>query len=407
VSHSPDQSVAVVEQKPGDRDSETQTSRSLRLRIRQQELLAELGVLALQGTSFVGMLQHTARMTAEGLEAEYCKVLEYIPTENRLLVRAGVGWSEGVVGSASVGADLASPAGYALRTGKPVISNHLENEQRFRTPELLVEHGIRRAMNVILQGDGSPFGVLEVDSKSEGEFGERDIAFLQGAANILGMAIEQQQYQRKLQAALDRHQILLKEVNHRVKNSLQVVSGMLRLQANAVGDPDLSERLNEASSRVNAVGRAYERLAYNADYENIELVEYLREVIGDLETTVAPCKIHFEAPEEIQFAADRAILVGLIMNELVSNAGKYAYPNCPGGLIEVRLVRTEKKAILISVRDEGIGLPAQFDPSTSKRLGTRLVNALSIQLGAELTRPLSSIGTNFTLLVPLSPAVAN
>jgi two-component sensor histidine kinase len=76
-------------------------------------------------------------------------------------------------------------------------------------------------------------------------------------------------------------------------------------------------------------------------------------------------------------------------------------------LIEVRLVRTEKKAILISVRDEGIGLPAQFDPSTSKRLGTRLVNALSIQLGAELTRPLSSIGTNFTLLVPLSPAVAN
>jgi len=115
-----------------------------------------------------------------------------------LLVRAGVGWGEGVVGSATVGADLDSPAGYALHTGKPVISNHLENEERFRTPELLVEHGIRRAMNVILQGDGLPFGVLEVDSRSEGEFGEHDIAFLQGAANILGMAIEQQQYQRKL-----------------------------------------------------------------------------------------------------------------------------------------------------------------------------------------------------------------
>ena len=401
------QEKPLVEQPPDHGQPADHTERSLRLRIRQQELLAELGVLALQGTKFIDLLNHTARLTAEGLGAEYCKVLEYIPAENRLLVRAGIGWDEGVVGSASVGADLASPAGYALRTGKPVISNHLENEQRFRTPELLVEHGIRRAMNVILQGDGSPFGVLEVDSRTDGEFGEHDVAFLQGAANILGMAIEQQQYQRKLQAALDRHQVLLKEVNHRVKNSLQVISGMLHLQANAVGDPDLSERLNEASTRISAVGRAYERLAYNADYENIDLVAYLREVIEDLETAVAPCKIHLDAPEEIQFAADRAILVALIINELALNSGKYAYPDCLEGSIWVRLVQTEKQAVLISVRDEGVGLPADFNPTTSKRLGTRLVNALAKQLGAELTRPLSPTGTNFTLLVPLQPAAAN
>ena len=406
MSQPSDDKEPVVEPSTSDNQPDDLTGRALRQRIRQQELLAELGVLALQRTGFISMLNHTARVTAEGLGAEYCKVLEYIPADNRLLVRAGVGWEEGVVGSASVGADLASPAGYALRTGKPVISNHLANEQRFRTPELLVHHGIRRAMNVILQGDGSPFGVLEVDSTSEGEFGAHDIAFLQGAANILGMAIEQQQYQRKLQVALDRHQVLLKEVNHRVKNSLQVVTAMLQLQANSVGDPALSERLNEASSRVNAVGRAYERLAYNADYENIELVEYLREIIGDLEPTVAPCKIQFEAPEEIQIPADRAILVGLIINELVSNAGKYAYPDRAGGLIWVRLFQSDKNSILVSVGDEGAGLPPGFDPMTSKRLGTRLVNALSKQLGAELTRPVSPIGTNFTLLVPLKPAAA-
>jgi two-component sensor histidine kinase len=406
MTSSPKQEQPVVEQRPGDNQSDDLTGRALRLRIRQQELLAELGVLALQGANFLGMLNHTARMTAEGLGAEYCKVMEYLPSENRLLVRAGVGWDEGVVGSATVGADLASPAGYALRTGKPVISNHLENEERFRTPELLVEHGIRRAMNVILQGDGSPFGVLEVDSRSEGEFGEHDVAFLQGAANILGMAIEQQHYQRKLQAALDRHQVLLKEVNHRVKNSLQVVSGMLQLQANAVGDPDLSERLNEASTRILAVGRAYDRLAYNADYENIDLIAYMREVIEDLEPVVAPCKIHLEAPEEIQFAADRAILVALIINELISNAGKYAYPDCADGSIWVRLVRTDKNSVLVSVRDEGVGLPADFNPTTSKRLGMRLINALSKQLDAELTRPVATIGTNFTLLVPLQPPMA-
>jgi two-component sensor histidine kinase len=291
-----------------------------------------------------------------------------------------------------------------LRTGKPVISNHLENEQRFRTPELLVEHRIRRAMNVILQGDGAPFGVLEVDSTSEGEFSEHDIAFLQGAANILGMAIEQQQYQLKLQAALDRHQVLLKEVNHRVKNSLQVVSSMLQLQANAAGDPVLTERLTEASNRVNAVGRAYDHLAYHADYENIDLVAYLRDVIYDMKTAVAPFSIHFEASEEIQFAADRAILVGLVINELVSNAGKYAYPNRSDGSIWVRVSLADKGVVFVSVRDDGVGLPAGFDPATSKRLGSRLVSALARQLGAEMTRPVSPIGANFTLMVPLTAA---
>ena len=331
--------------------------------------------------------------------------MEYIPAENRLLVRAGVGWEPGIVGSASVGADLASPAGYALRTGKPVISNHLENEQRFRTPELLVKHGIRRAMNVICRATARRSGCWKWTARPKASSASTT-SLLQGAANILGMAIEQQQYQRKLQAALDRHQVLLKEVNHRVKNSLQVVSAMLQLQANSVDDPALTERLNDASARVNAVGRAYERLTYNADYENIDLIEYLREIINDLEPTVAPCKIQLDAPKEIQIAADRSILVGLIINELVSNAGKYAYPGCPGGSIWVRLFQSDENSILVSVWDEGVGLPLGFEPTTSKRLGARLVNALSKQLGAELTRPKSAIGTHFTLVIPLKSATA-
>src|SRR6187397_1066190 len=227
----PESGKPVVERRPGDQQSGDLTERSLHLRIRQQEILAELGVLALQGTKFMELLNQVVRLTAEGLEAEYCKVLEYLPAENRLLVRAGVGWGEGVVGSATVGADLASPAGYALRTGKPVLSNHLNIEERFRTPELLVEHGIRRAMNVILQGDGRPYGVLEVDSRSEGEFAQSDIVFLQGVANILGMAIERQRMEGNLRQALDRHQLVVREDNHRVNNSLSIVASMLHLQA--------------------------------------------------------------------------------------------------------------------------------------------------------------------------------
>jgi hypothetical protein len=99
-----------------------------------------------------------------------------------------------------------------LQTGQPVISNHLENEQRFRTPDLLVRHGIHRAINVILQGDGRPFGVLEVDSQSEDEFTAHDLTFLQGAANVLGMAIERERQDRSLKAALAHQEVLLKEI---------------------------------------------------------------------------------------------------------------------------------------------------------------------------------------------------
>ena len=108
-----------------------------------------------------------------------------------------------------------------------------------------------------------------------------------------------------------------------------------------------------------------------------------------------------EAPEEIQFAADRAILVALIINELVLNSAKHAYPNPAGGLIWVRVIRTERDFVQVTVRDEGVGLPPGFDPPTSKRLGSRLINALAQQLGAELTRPVTAIGANFLLHIPL------
>ena len=87
------------------------TTRSLHQRIRQQEILAELGVCALRKSPLIDLLDQTAQLTAEGMECHFCKVLEYVPNENRFLVRAGVGWHEGVVGIATVGADLESQPG--------------------------------------------------------------------------------------------------------------------------------------------------------------------------------------------------------------------------------------------------------------------------------------------------------
>ena len=389
----------VVEAKPAGEPPDV-TLHTLRQRIRQQEILAELGVIALQGADFEELLAETARLTAEALRAEFCKVLEHIPSENRLLVRAGVGWNDGVVGKASVGADLASPAGFALHTGKPVISNHLEIEERFRTPEILYQHGIHRAMNVILQGDGRPFGVLEVDSRSEDEFVEHDLAFLQGAANILGMAIERERHELNLEAALKRHEVLLKEMSHRVKNSLMIVTSMLQLQASNIGDPALTLHLEEAARRISAVAKAHDQLFHGASMDRIDLGKYVEGICKDLDTSVAHCVIHTEAQYHIEISGDRAISAALIVNELTTNAAKYAYQDRTDGEIWVTVAGAGDNKVSISVRDEGRGLPQGFDLARPKGLGMRIVTSFVEQLGGTIEVRPHKPGTEFVVILP-------
>ena len=373
---------------------------ALRLRVRQQKLLADFGVLALKGTPFPELLDRAARLAAEGLQADFAKVLRYLPEENRFLVCAGVGWGPGVVGHATIGGDMASPAGYALHTGQPVISNHLDIEERFRTPELLVEHGIRRAMNVILQGDGTPFGVLEADSRSEGEFAGSDIVFLQGVANILGMAIERQRMEGNLRQALDRQQMLLKEVNHRVNNSLQIVASMLHLQSSVTQSGDVRHELREASSRIAAIARAHQRLYSGERIETLDLGAYLTDVCKDLEESMPGCEVEVSAEEGIVVRTDRAIPAVLLVNELITNAAKYAYPagNCR---VWVTLSRGPTDNLIISVRDEGVGLPPSFDLKSGRRLGMRLVDAFARQLEGDLQVSRRQPGTEFVLTMPV------
>ena len=392
---------AVVEEPPGGEEPEGLTERTLRQRVRQQELLAELGVMALKGTPFLELLDLTARHVAEGLRADFSKVLEHRPAEGRLLIRAGTGWPPGIVGSASVGADLESPAGYALRTGQPVISNHLENEERFRTPELLVEHGIRRAMNVILQGDGTPYGVLEVDSRDEGEFGEHDIAFLQGAANLLGMAIERQRMEGNLRASVDRQEILLQELDHRVSNSLQLVMSMLHLQVGSTDDLNVKQQLQDASNRIGAVARAHRRLQSRDDPATIDLGSYLAEVCGDLGSTFGMCRFEDALPAARRVPPNRAVSIALVLTELVTNAAKHAYPEGTMGPIRVRLMPGEDGGLSLIVADEGKGLAQGMPTGRAGGLGIRIARALTQQLGGRLdARAAGDRGTEVELSLP-------
>jgi len=392
---------AVVEPAAPNCIPETE-EQNMERRIRQQEILSELGVIALQGADLNTLLEATVRFVAEGLSCEFAKVLEFVPAENCFTVRAGVGWGPDVVGVAQVGADLASPAGFALKTGKPVISNHLANEQRFRTPELFAKFNILRAMNVILQGNGAPYGVLEVDSRSEVEFNERDIPFLQGAANVLGMAIERERTQRLLKDALGRHQVLLREMNHRIKNSLTIVIAMLRLHARDNDGLSATEQLEAAAVRVHAVARAHESLYHSDDVESLDIGRYIQQVCQDIDDSLPNCKLHVDAAHDIMIATDHAVPLALMVNELVTNAAKHAYEGQKDFNIWVGLSRNGD-AIRVTVRDEGIGLPRNFNLSNSKGLGMRLLKAFQQQLSASVDISPKTTGTEFVVQFPLEP----
>jgi two-component sensor histidine kinase len=364
----------------------------LAYRIRQQGLLAEFGVLALRDQSLDALLSMAAERSAQGLNAEFSKVLHVLPDQSGLRIVAACGWSDDIIGSV-IGADTGSPAGYALMTGRPVISNHLENEPRFSTPDFMVKHGIKRAINVILQGQGPPFGVLEVDSRGPGEFSERDLAFLQGAANLLGMAIEQRRYEEQLKKLLEHQQSLLKEVNHRVKNSLQLAASVLRLQAANAKDEAVRQVLGDAQARVMAIARAHERLYKTTEFTQIDICAYLQEVCADLDGG----ELAFEGPEGIRIATDRAIPLAMLVSELITNSMKHAYPGREHGPVYVRVAPAADNMLRLSVSDEGVGLPEGFDPETTKGLGMRLVRAFAQRLDATLEFHRMAPGTEVVL----------
>jgi two-component sensor histidine kinase len=216
------------------------------------------------------------------------------------------------------------------------------------------------------------------------------------------MAIERERHERNLNAALERHRFLLKEMNHRVKNSLTIVGSMLHLQARQAGDPALVLHLKDASNRVTAIARAHDLLYQGSDIEWLDLGKYIESVCKDLQASVPDCALTASVDLGIEIATDRAISSALIVNELVANACKHAYDGKNGG-VWVVISRVGETGFSISVRDKGRGLPPDFDPGRAKGLGMRLVVAFAHQLSGKLEIRNADPGSEFLVVVPQSP----
>ena len=377
----------------------------LEYRLHQQSLLGEFGRIAMQTRDSQQILQRATELCAQGLRARFAKVLEYLPEEKRLMVRAGVGWGPNTINVVSLATDVGSPAGFAFQTGATVISNHLQEETRFRTPQLLADHGIKRAINVLIEKGGERndwFGVLEVDSSDPGQFDEADAQFLAGFAGLLGIAIERQHADANLAEALEHQELLTREMSHRVKNSLTSVVGLLRVQAASAQSMDVKNALQDASSRVATIAQVHDHLWRGTQIGFIELADFMTELCKKLKGNMQGHMLGCHADPMI-LSADHAIPLGLLINELVTNSVKYAYPGGHGA-IEVS-AREIDGQLHVEVSDQGIGLPDGFEIDQPRAsLGFKVIAGLTRQLQGHIKiLPNQPNGVRFLLDLPILP----
>ena len=218
------------------------------------------------------------------------------------------------------------------------------------------------------------------------------------------LAREKARAEEDLRASNARLEALLGEVNHRVANSLQLVSAMVRLQASALIDPTARAALDDTQRRIGAIAQVHRRLYSANDVESVDMRDYLGSLIEELTETLscdsAPHAMRLVA-EPIRLPTDKAVSLGVIVTELVTNACKYAYPTGAGGEIRVMLRREGDDVFLLAVEDDGCGMPAEAAPKGTG-LGTKLIRAMAQSLQAVVEYEPRDPGVRATLRASLS-----
>ena len=210
---------------------------------------------------------------------------------------------------------------------------------------------------------------------------------IQGYLGIGSDLRERQDQARRLEVALSEKETLLKEVYHRVKNNLQVIRSLLNLHSRTLPEGPARIAMQETAERVRAMALVHEKLYQSGNLAEISLKEYVSDLLGQLwESTDAAAngiRLNLEV-EPMNVGLDTAIPLGLLINELVSNALKHAFPGGRQGSVDITLQSDSNGGARLTIRDDGKGLPADLDPARSRTMGLKLATSLATQLGGSL-----------------------
>ena len=283
-------------------------------RAHQQAAVAELGHRALAETDVQSVMEEASALIVQTLGVEYCNIQELFPTGEEPLLRAGIGWKEGLVGHAKVDAGAGSQAGYTLLSREPVVVKNLGTEVRFKGSPLLREHGVVSSMSVVISGRDRPFGVLGAYTKEQREFSRDDVNFFEAVANVLAAAVQRNEVEKKLREVREaERQRLARDLHDEAFQGLTWALAETQLLQKTFEDPKLEHRLEEMVETLKRTGYGMRSAIYDLRLEGGNEGQTLVEM---LESLVELNRRHF--PErEIEFSVEEGFSSTLTNNKQV------------------------------------------------------------------------------------------
>ena len=354
---------------------------------RRERSLAEFGTFAFRETDLQIILEEAARVCAEGLDAPYCKICKFRPSDGDLLVVAGYGWKSGVVGHAISVADETSPQGRAFATGQPQVCANVDLAHTYRLPPFYKLHEIVSTVDVIVAAkNGTPFGVLEVDRTVADAFEDQDIEFLTGFANILAEAVvtatraaDLRRTIIRMEELVEEKEILDQELKHRVRNSLHLVFGLLSAELNSPHPQASIATFRSIALRVMGLAEVFDHLLGLGMSKVINLGEYISGLCKTLPELYKMDGVKLTSDvDPMLFDLEDATIVGIILTELINNAYLHAFADGVGEIAVALKVGSD--GALLSVSDNGTG----FEEVETERRGVGLVKRLVGKLEATL-----------------------
>ncbi len=233
----------------------------------------------------------------------------------------------------------------------------------------------------------------------------------EGRAAALGFVrdlTERKEFEEKLIASLNEKEILLREVHHRVKNNLQVIISLLRLQSRRLDDQDLKNILEDCQNRVQTMAFVHEKLYQSENLSKVDFADYLKRLVGLLKGAHGLNQSRVQVITEIgEIVLDvgPAVHLGLVVGELITNSLKHAFPNGQHGTVIIDIATIVDGGLRLTVSDNGVGLPPDFDLEEIESVGLRLVKAITTQMSGELTVLPSNEGAMFQVVLPVDMSI--